>query len=138
MKSSGGALRASSLCLLLALGACSTYTPPPQQPPAPVTTPKPEPATPAQQPRPVEPAVSAHRGLIDKAREATARGDYDGALALLERAQRIDPDDAEVYLNLARTHAARGDSAMARASAERGLLYCRGESQCRALRVYTR
>jgi Flp pilus assembly protein TadD len=75
--------------------------------------------------------------LLAKAEQATGRGDYEEALALLERAQRIDPDSAEVYLGLARTHAARGDAAQARATAERGLLYCSSASQCEALRRFT-
>jgi Tfp pilus assembly protein PilF len=59
-------------------------------------------------------------------------------LALLERALRIDPDSAEVYLEMAKTHHAGGDRAQARATAERGLLYCSGSTQCDALRAYTR
>ena len=57
--------------------------------------------------------------------------------ALLERAQRIDPGSADIYLALAETHQARGDLSQARATAERGLLYCNGASQCGALRAYT-
>ena len=44
----------------------------------------------------------AWQPLLAKAEQATARGDYEQALALLERAQRIDPDSAEIYLQLAR------------------------------------
>lgn len=103
------------------------------------TQPRP-PATPAQpggastQPN----ASAAYQPLLDRARRASDSGDYDGALALLERAQRIDPDSAEIYLDLARTHSAHGDPAQARAVAERGLLYCSGRSQCDALRAFTR
>jgi len=75
--------------------------------------------------------------LLERAEAATARGDYEEALALLERAQRIDPDSADIYLAMARTHAARGDSARARATAERGLLYCSDSRQCAELRNYT-
>ena len=34
-----------------------------------------------------------------KADDARDQGDYDQALAYLERAQRIDPDNAEIYLS---------------------------------------
>jgi Tfp pilus assembly protein PilF len=57
---------------------------------------------------------------------------------LLERAQRIDPDSAEVYLGMAKTHWARGDATQARVTAERGLLYCSTARQCEALRGYVR
>ncbi|HEY6130774.1 MAG TPA: tetratricopeptide repeat protein, partial [Halioglobus sp.] len=73
-------------------------------------------------PRPATPSASAAwQPLLAKAQQATARGDYEQALALLERAQRIDPDSAAVYLDMARTHQAKGDVAQARATAERGL-----------------
>ena len=72
---------------------------------------------------------------MKKAEQARARGDYEQALALLERAQRIDPESGEIYLQLARTHRARGDSAQARATAERGLLFCAGKTECDALRA---
>ena len=42
------------------------------------------------------------------------------ALALLERAQRIDPDSAQIYLAMARTHEASGDGSQARATANAG------------------
>lgn len=96
----------------------------------------PSPGEPAE--RPAEPATGAHSGLLLKAKNARIQGDYDESLAYLQRAQRIDPDNAEIYLGMAQTHAAAGNSAQARATAERGLLYCSGSSQCAALRAYTR
>ena len=96
----------------------------------------PGPSEPAQ--RPAEPTSGAHSGLLAKAESARTQGDYDQSLAYLQRAQRIDPDNAEIYLGMAQTHAAAGNSAQARATAERGLLYCSGSRQCDALRAYTR
>lgn len=102
---------------------------------------------PASQPAPTpeqpgrsqpEPPSTATGSLIDKASAAREAGDYEQALAYLERAQRIDPDSAQVYLGLAQTHAAAGNSSQSKATAERGLLYCSGQSQCNALRSYTR
>ena len=83
-------------------------------------------------------ASTAWKGLLAKAEQATNRGDYKQAMVLLERAQRIDPDSAEVYLGMAKTHSASGDNEQARATAERGQLYCSGKTQCDALRRYTR
>ena len=84
------------------------------------------------------PASTAWTPLLAKADQATNRGDYEKAMALLERAQRIDPDSAEVYLGMAKAHSAKGDHMQARATAERGLLYCSGKIQCDALRGYAR
>lgn len=96
-------------------------------------------APPPGPPEPVpETATSANHALLARAETARAEGDYDKALAYLERAQRIDPDDAGVYLALAQTHAAAGNATQARAVAERGLLYCRGAVQCGALRELAR
>ncbi len=83
-------------------------------------------------------ASTAWTPLLAKADQATNSGDYEQAMALLERAQRIDPDSAEVYLGMAKTHSAKGDDIQARATAERGLLYCSGKTQCDALRGYAR
>lgn len=131
--------------LALLLPACSIFISPDEEP-APVegrTDPAvtvPEPGDPPGPPdQPSEPASSAAYGpLLDRAEAAAARGDYEQALALLERAQRIDPDSAEVYLAMARTHRATGDHDRARATAERGLFYCARSAQCEALRDYTR
>jgi hypothetical protein len=135
-------LAAAALVLLMAgcagvdtrdTPAAPVVTPPPTvSPPAPVAPPPP----PA---RPPQPSVSgAWLPLVNKAEQATARGDYEQALALLERAQRIDPESAEIYLQLARTHRARGDLAQARATAERGMLFCSSKAQCDALRAFAR
>ncbi len=138
--------RSTVLGLVVLLAACSTVTPPAsvpvpvekQQLPEPkiVTPPAPVPRAP---PRPTTPSPSAAlQPLLAQAGQATARGDYEQALALLERAQRIDPGSAAVYLAMAQTHRASGDAAQARATAERGLLYCVSDAQCNALRAYTR
>jgi hypothetical protein len=142
---SNGLFRGFTLCLVITISACSTYSLPGSTP-APVPVEKepdyqgqttPPHTTPESVPRPSEPSVSsAYRPLLAKAEQATAQGDYEQALALLERAQRIDPDNAEIYLAMARTHDARGDSVQARATAERGLLYCASKSRCAALRGY--
>ena len=134
--------RAGVLCLLLVMTGCSIYSTPGSQPapvePAPKPT-VPETPTPPQPPRPPQPSTSsAWRPLVDKAEQARGRGDYEQALAQLERAQRIDPESGEIYLQLAKTHKARGDTSQARATAERGLLYCSSKTECDALRAYTR
>lgn len=136
--------KATIVVLALALAGCSAFlgTPPEpapvvKQPPQPTAAPPvPTPQPPA---RPPQPSTSgAWQPLVDKAAQASARGDYEQALALLERAQRIDPESGEIYLQMARTHRAKGDAAQARATAERGMLFCSGSAQCNALRALTR
>jgi len=135
--------------LTLALVGCSTVgtapTPAPPAvpyPPAPAPPrPVPPPPVPVPQPpaRPPQPSTaSAWQPLVEKAQQATALGDYEQALALLERAQRIDPESGEIYLQLARTQRAKGDVSQARAAAERGMLFCSSNSQCEALRALAR
>ncbi len=137
--------RLSVLCIAALLAACGSN---------PYSLPKIETAEPSHQegddasppPKsaPVEPApapesaTSANNALLARAESARTAGDYDKALAYLERAQRIDPDDAGVYLALAQTHAEAGNASQARAVAERGLLYCSGSTQCDALRQLAR
>ncbi|MEH6591084.1 MAG: tetratricopeptide repeat protein [Halioglobus sp.] len=139
------AVKAVAVSGLLLLGGCSIYSTPGDEP-VPVES-KPEyttvtpPQTPAQSaPAPASSpqSTSAYQGLLGKAEQASAVGDYEQALALLERAQRIDPDSAEIYLSLAKTHQAKGDNTQASATAERGLLYCSDRTQCDALRSFVR
>lgn len=136
--------RTAVLLIIVLLAACSTYTQPEREP-APVEKPQPpvivEPPPSEHETPPraaTHSASAAWQPLLAKADVATKRGDYEQALALLERAQRIDPDSAEVYLGIARTHLAKGNTAQARVTAERGLLYCSSEAVCDALRAYTR
>jgi tetratricopeptide (TPR) repeat protein len=134
--------RGSVVCLLLFGSGCSTFSGPsgesvPVEKEPEYTTVTPPPVAP--KPRPAQPSASAaYQPLLDKAGQATASGDYEQALALLERAHRIDPDSAEIYLSMAKTHKASGDMAKSRATAERGLLYCQGSAECEALRAYAR
>ena len=141
-------LRGFVLSLGIFLSACASLTTPDdkagdkpdaqeRQPDSEVVTP---PSRAPQTPyKPTGPSASAAWGpLLAKADQAAERGDYEQALALLERAQRIDPNSAEVYLGMAKTHRARGNVAQSRATAERGLLYCTSTAQCDALRSYIR
>ncbi len=139
------------LGLLALLGACAgspyslprieTGQPEVEQPPVVTPTPTPEPgAQPSPGPTPApelpDTTTSAHDRLLAAAEAARDRGQYDQALAYLERAQRIDPDNADIYLDMAETHAAAGRLGQARTMAERGLLYCSSTRQCNALRAY--
>ncbi|TGD72447.1 tetratricopeptide repeat protein [Mangrovimicrobium sediminis] len=134
-------LYACAPLLALLLTACGTTpsAPPRVETGEPAVTTEPSRPTPPVTPsRPSEPerTSTTPSSLLAKADSARTRGDYDQALAILERAQRIDPDDADIYLQMARTHAAAGHAGKARTVAERGLLYCSGSAQCNALRAF--
>jgi Tfp pilus assembly protein PilF len=139
--------RGAMVAMIALLAACATTAPPsgeappvkPVEQPAQPTIVTPPPVKYETPPRPATHSASAAwQPLLAKAQQAVERGDYEQALALLERAQRIDPDSAEVYLGMAETHLAKGDAAQARASAERGLMYCSSDAVCNALRALTR
>ena len=134
--------KALLLAVLLSLVAACTTAPGPttgvevisREPDYRENTPAVVPAQPPASPTEKAP----YADLVKRAGTAREAGDFEQALALLERAQRIDPDSADIYLALAETHRARGNPEQARATAERGLLYCRGRAQCDALRWYIR
>lgn len=129
--------------LLLAISGCSsvgTSTNDSGSKPAEVTTGTPaSDKTPAStKPHPGTQTEAAYRALLNKADIATGQGDYKQALALLERALRIAPHSAEIYLNLARTYKAKGDLSQSSATAERGMLYCESSRECSELRSFVR
>ena len=120
---------------LLALSACATG---PERSPE-VYEGRPEAPTPAAvPPETVEPGQrSASETLLDRARGARYSGDLVSAEALLLRAQRLDPANPEVYLELAELYAQRGQDDSSRSAAQRGLLYCDAGS-CHRLRELAR
>ena len=118
--------------LLVLLSACATG-PRPAPPRATGSD-----ATPAvTAPRPGLPDVGdAVDGLLAAARKLRAEGDLAACFARLERALRIAPQRAEVYLELARAHLAAGAPERAAGAAQRGLAFCQGRV-CRELRAVT-
>lgn len=87
-------------CLLL--GACATA-------PAPPALPEPPPAAPS----------NAVASLLDQARGARARGDFDAAAASIERALRLERRNPVLYLELARIRSAQGDYGQAESLAQK-------------------
>ncbi len=65
------------------------------------------------------PANPAVQSLLDQAREASARGEWERAQAALERALKLSPDNAAVWTQLAYTHLHRGELEQAQELAER-------------------
>ncbi len=102
--------------------------PPVEEPARPPSTPTPVPRPPPP-PAPTKPAVAA---LLGDAWALHRAGNYDSAIAVAERAQRIDARNPEVYLVLANSHAAQGDTAAARGLARKGLGFSAAGSSIRA------
>lgn len=122
------------IAMVVAVSACSVPAQRPPVTPAP-TPPEVIPPTRPEVEAPPEPDGSARavQGLLQQAREARILGSFARAQSLLRRAQRIAPRDGKVYLEYARLHDSMGESGQASAMAERGLLYCDGQT-CRDLR----
>jgi tetratricopeptide (TPR) repeat protein len=110
-----------------ALSACTVPAPyktppqptpvPPSQERAPVETqPVPEPEAPVEQPQPLpapvvrEPALSAaSRALVGQAQSQMASKNYAVAAASIERALRIEPDNALLWIELGKVRQAEGN-----------------------------
>jgi len=129
--------RALVLTLVLAFVAGCSSGPSPIPPGAPeATRPAAGTATAPVTPREAPPAgASPVERLLEEAAEACAAGDLRAGLAKLDRALRIAPQHAGLYLEMARCYRRDGDAERAAAAAERGLSYCRGDA-CRQLRRF--
>lgn len=101
-----------SLALLLLfsllLNGCASqqrvYYPKPSTTPAPPTAPAPVPSSPIPEAAPAtkyEPATGQATALYNKADEALSAGQYSEAELLLERALRIEPQNAHYWYTLA-------------------------------------
>ena len=117
----------------------SRYPPPPTSrypaPPPPVQNrpaippqtqePQPVPQPPSQSERPPtqKPQSTVTLALQDDAQRAATVGDYAKAVQILERAIRIEPDRAELWLELARVHLKEGNAAQAEQFARKALLF---------------
>jgi len=73
--------------------------------------------------------------LLEKADRQIGLGDLQGALSTLERALRIAPQRALIYLRLAQVYHHFGDASLASNMARRGLLYCR-DIDCASLKTF--
>ena len=145
--------RLAALCLpvfALALAGCqSVYdpypvpprtdprTPDPQTQPVPGSPPErepaPQPVPPPPQPQPKQfrlgPASSA---LVTQGRSQSAGGNHAAAVATLERALRIEPNNPLVWLELATVHQAEGNHARADGLARKALALATGDPRAQA------
>ena len=94
---------------------------PPTLPPQ--TTPLPVPAPVMPERAPPRPQASVTLALQDEAQRAATAGDFSKATQILERAIRIEPDRAELWIELARVHLKEGNAAQAEQFARKALLF---------------
>ena len=130
--------------LLMLLAGCVTQSPAPGgPPPAPRGTPQtvprqPQPQTqypsqpqpyprptpaPAPQPAQPKPQSTVTLALQDEAQRAATAGDLPKAIQIIERAIRIQPDSAQLWIELARLHLKEGNPAQAEQFARKALLF---------------
>ncbi|WP_341939455.1 tetratricopeptide repeat protein [Marinimicrobium sp. C2-29] len=103
-------IRATVLCLLLGLTACV----------GPLE--RPEDDTTAEEPS-TDSGTAAVVSLIDQARLAYERGEYDVAIAVAERGLRIDRREPELYLLLAQSYLHLARPKRAGQFAQQGMRY---------------
>src|SRR3984957_15047930 len=147
-------IRTLTCALLTAacLGGCTLtrpapFAPPPQATPAPAGSAQPQPGIPAPGSGEVVPApaerpsvppprqfhLSAASGaLVTQAHAQAASGDYGQAAATLERAQRIEPDNPLLWIELGRVSLAENNSAQAAAMGRKALALGVGDPAAQA------
>jgi hypothetical protein len=137
-------IRALLVTVAITLSGCVTQSQPsvrsapprpPTQQPGPVYSPgagvptpapiieSPSTAGPAPGQAPPKPESSVTLALQSESERAAAAGDLPKAIQILERAIRIQPDKAELWLDLARLHLKEGNPAQAEQFARKALLF---------------
>ena len=124
---------AIALSLILLLAGCTTNSYPGG---APIYTPTPPATVPTQEPdaRPdpgvtiapaagTAPAGKAVASLLEQAWQYYRNDNTDSAIAVAERALRLDARSGEAYLVLASSYLRQGQQALAKQFARRGLVY---------------
>jgi tetratricopeptide (TPR) repeat protein len=132
---------------MLALAGCQlpgVYEPlPPRPQPGPGVPEEPdagtaEPAPPAKPvPPPAQPTKefrlsAASAALVSQAQSQSAAGNHALAVATIERALRIEPDNPLVWIELAKVHQAEGDHARADGMARKALALARSDARAQA------
>ncbi|PIE36866.1 MAG: hypothetical protein CSA53_07600, partial [Gammaproteobacteria bacterium] len=118
-------IRVATVLAALALGACSTtgIAPAPDKrefPPVETREPvlvgeqKPVAGVRAAPSPGLQTGATAYQKLTQKAADARRQGNYRQAMSLLERAQRIRPQNGDIYYQLAQTAHLMGDTVNAR------------------------
>lgn len=128
MAAQSAQLKAALCVLLLSLGAAGCSTSPYRFPSPSGRAPAPVPAPRAPAPEPNAASVA----LLERSRDDRAAGRYAEATASLERALRIDPNNALLWIELAEVKAADGDRRQAQEMARKALTLASGDRSVEA------
>jgi len=137
-------LRITILIMVVILAACRSLVSPEHPPGAPAEPPTPPAASPGPPAAPAPPAPtreyrlgSAASALVTQAHARTAGGDYPAAMATLERALRIEPENPLTWIELGRVQLAAGNGAQADSMGHKALGLASGDpnAQSRAWRL---
>jgi len=79
----------------------------------------------------VSPAQKAVSSLLQESWSYYRVGNYERAIAIAERAQRLDPQRAEVYLLLANSYFVQGKNGLAEQLGQRGLSFSQSDATIR-------
>jgi tetratricopeptide (TPR) repeat protein len=131
-------LRLALLCLVLTLAACRSLISPerPPNPQAAATSAAPESAAPIPQAPP--PTTRQYRlgnaasALVTQAHARAAAGDYPAAIATLERALRIEPENPLTWIELGQIQLAASNPAQADSMGHKALALATGDTQAQA------
>jgi len=126
-------LRLALLLVLMTLAACRSLWSPQRPPSAPTRSATPE-APPASSAPTAPPAATrqfrlggAASALVTQAHARAAAGDYPAALATLERALRIEPENPLAWIELGRIQLAAGNPAQADSMGHKALALAAGD-----------
>jgi tetratricopeptide (TPR) repeat protein len=105
----------------------------PELPDAGTAEPAPSKPVPPPAPAPKEFRLSpASAALVSQAQSQSAAGNHALAVATIERALRIEPDNPLVWIELAKVHQAEGDHPRADGMARKALALARGDARAQA------
>jgi tetratricopeptide (TPR) repeat protein len=131
MNGQRAARRALLVACCAAAAGCTSFGGSGARPaPPPSSSPQPPPAGDAQEPessggrtpqRPQNDASGASRTLLEQSRAERAAGSYARATASIERALRIDPNNAELWVELGELELMSGNAAQAASMARKAL-----------------
>jgi tetratricopeptide (TPR) repeat protein len=99
---------------------------------APGTAPAPDGGDGSRPPRDIQ-LSAATRSLVTQAHVQTAKGDVDGASATLDRALRIDPTNALLWIELGRLRLMEKDPRQAESCGRKALALASGDARAQAL-----
>jgi tetratricopeptide (TPR) repeat protein len=128
---------------LAAFAGCQSLYGPPAPSPSPTPrsgTPQPQPGTPEPQPSPSVPQPppappqpqkefrlsAASSSLVSQARTQSRKGEFPAAIATLERALRIEPDNPLVWLELGQVHLSARNAAQAESMGRKAVALATG------------